>query len=229
MKKQNSLTLSLKRQGAFTIIELMIVVSLLAILAAMAVPSFKPMMERENIAAQVNDLISALNLARSEAIRRGVKVTVCRTTDDTTTSTVGSSNAYSLPNYTQCRLSTFAGGPYGNRLSNDWGTGYMVFAETSIAPNATIGFMDGTSINDNLGRDFLIRRIFSIKNNFTIYSHLPVDGRITFNSQGSLDANMVIGGRFVFSGELTSTPDLRRTVCISAGGRIRTVSDIVCN
>ena len=99
MKKQNSLTQSLKRQGAFTIIELMIVLTLVAILAALAIPSFKPMIERENIAAQVNDLISALNLARSEAIRRGVKVTVCRTTDDTTTSTVGSSNAYSLPNF----------------------------------------------------------------------------------------------------------------------------------
>ncbi len=67
----------------FTIIELMIAVVILAILASIAVPSFQDMILKNRISSQTNDLVGAINLARSEAVRRGHGVTICPSTSGT--------------------------------------------------------------------------------------------------------------------------------------------------
>ena len=62
----------------FTLIELLIAVAIAGIVAAVGLPSFADMFARNRITTQANDLISALNTARSEAIRRGAPVCVKR-------------------------------------------------------------------------------------------------------------------------------------------------------
>lgn len=64
------------RNSGFTMIELMITVVVLAIIAAIAVPSFQTLVENNRITTQSNALLGALQLARSEAIKRGVNVSV---------------------------------------------------------------------------------------------------------------------------------------------------------
>ncbi len=60
----------------FTILELMVVVIIIAILAALAVPSFRDLLKSNRVAAQNNELVALINLARSEAIRRSGLVEV---------------------------------------------------------------------------------------------------------------------------------------------------------
>lgn len=60
----------------FTSIELMVTVAIVGVLAALAVPSFQTLMERWRVRQASNDLESAFYLARSEAIKRGGKVTM---------------------------------------------------------------------------------------------------------------------------------------------------------
>lgn len=63
-----------RRQHGFTAIELMVVVSILAILMAIAAPSFKFLIERWHVLQTVDGLKTTLYYARSEALKRGGNV-----------------------------------------------------------------------------------------------------------------------------------------------------------
>ena len=60
----------------FSIVELMVVLSIASILLAIGVPSFSAMIQNQRLTTTVNDFFMTLNLARSEAIRRGARVDV---------------------------------------------------------------------------------------------------------------------------------------------------------
>lgn len=64
------------RNRGFTIIELMVTVAVLAVLAAIATPSFKPLFERWQVRQVSEDLQSTVYFARSEAIKRGGDVAI---------------------------------------------------------------------------------------------------------------------------------------------------------
>jgi type IV fimbrial biogenesis protein FimT len=65
----------------FTLVELLITVSLTAILLALAVPPFRDMILNNRRAAQLNALTASLNLARSAAVKSGSTAVVCITPD----------------------------------------------------------------------------------------------------------------------------------------------------
>jgi type IV fimbrial biogenesis protein FimT len=65
------------RSAGFTLLELMVTVMILGIGLAIAVPSFTDMMRQNRLTEQTNGLMSALAIARSEAVKRGTPVTVC--------------------------------------------------------------------------------------------------------------------------------------------------------
>lgn len=64
-------------QRGFTIIELLTVLVIVCVLAAVAMPSFRAILINQRLAATTSDLVSALNIARAEAIKQSqiVKVT----------------------------------------------------------------------------------------------------------------------------------------------------------
>lgn len=70
-------------QDGFTLIELMVTLSVLAILMALAIPSFQSLMASSNLSAVTNDLMTTLAQARSNAVRRGGRVTVCKSASGT--------------------------------------------------------------------------------------------------------------------------------------------------
>lgn len=68
-------------QHGFTLIELLVAVTLIAILLGLAAPGFREFTRNNRVTAAQNDLVTALNLARSESVRRSRPVSVCATAD----------------------------------------------------------------------------------------------------------------------------------------------------
>lgn len=66
----------LVRQRGFTIIELMIVIVIVSILAAVAAPSFRNLLAVTRIKTASSDIHLSLTRARSEAIKRNTNITV---------------------------------------------------------------------------------------------------------------------------------------------------------
>jgi len=68
-------------QKGFTLIELTVVLGMVAIIAAIATPSWSQLRTRSVLRAAVNDFTSSLQFARSEAVRLNSPVTLCPSSD----------------------------------------------------------------------------------------------------------------------------------------------------
>lgn len=66
-----------KRQAGVTLVELMIVVVIAAIMAAVAAPSFSSFIQNTRLTSTMAQLTGDLNRARSEAIKRNSRILVC--------------------------------------------------------------------------------------------------------------------------------------------------------
>ena len=64
--------------GGFTLIELAITLVVAAILIVWAVPGMQAFINRTTLTSSTNDWVGVINFARSEAIKRGQRVTICR-------------------------------------------------------------------------------------------------------------------------------------------------------
>lgn len=63
--------------AGFTLLELMVAITVLAIGLGLAVPSFMDLIRQNRLTTQTNGLMAALAIARSEAVKRGTPVTLC--------------------------------------------------------------------------------------------------------------------------------------------------------
>lgn len=68
----------------FTLVELLITVAMAVILSTIALPSLSNLVTNSRVSAQVNDFVGAVNLVRSEAVKRGSGVTICPSSDGAT-------------------------------------------------------------------------------------------------------------------------------------------------
>ena len=67
-----------KTAQGFTLLEALVVMALLGTLLALAAPGLTGVRQKHQMQSQAEQLQSSLMLARSEALRRQQRVTVCR-------------------------------------------------------------------------------------------------------------------------------------------------------
>ncbi len=80
-KKQNSVHTSRRAQHGFTLLELMIAITILAIGLTLAVPSIQTISANNQVSVANNSIVTGFNLARSEAVTRANNVVICPSSD----------------------------------------------------------------------------------------------------------------------------------------------------
>ena len=165
MKYQSKQFCSKRANAGFTLVELIITLAIGAIILTQAVPSFLTTIKNSHLTTETNKLVADINVARSEAIKRGVNVVVCSSANP----------------------AEFAGGAHDPDCggANDWDTGWLVFADTNgngsfsladdgpgslirigegQATGSSVGFSTGDTVisfsNDGLLNDATARSIF---------------------------------------------------------------------
>lgn len=99
--------------GGFTLIELLVTVGVLAVLTTIAYPSFKSTIRSNRLAAANNELLSAIGLARSEAMRNHFGSGICAANADASACDAG---------------------------NTDWGAnGWLVWADADAKPGFQAG------------------------------------------------------------------------------------------
>lgn len=77
---KNSISKHQQRFYGFTLIEIMVSLTILGVLIAIAIPNFSNAIKRSRINAIRDELTASLQMARTEAIRRNVQIIIARNT-----------------------------------------------------------------------------------------------------------------------------------------------------
>lgn len=144
------------RAWGFSLIELMVTIAIVAILLAVAFPSFEGSLRSNRVATTANELMGSLSLARSEALRNPGGAVVCTSSNGTACDT-----------------------------SSDWNDGWIVWIDTSgdglldagerivryvqtsdkldltataaVVSPTVIGFDARGRVSDNVARNFVLQ------------------------------------------------------------------------
>jgi type IV fimbrial biogenesis protein FimT len=94
-----------KKLRGFTLPEILITMGIISIILSLAVPSVSGMIKDNKLVTHLNAMVSDIHFARSEAVKRDVRVIICRS------------------NNVSATVPTCGGTNY------EWSTGYIVFAD----------------------------------------------------------------------------------------------------
>ena len=81
-------------QTGLTLVELVVTLTVVAILASVATPSLRDMLTNNRLTAANNQLVSAVNYARAEAVKRVYNVVLCVRNGDGSGCTANSGDSY---------------------------------------------------------------------------------------------------------------------------------------
>lgn len=104
--------MNFRKIKGFTVVELMIVVGVMGILLAVGLPGLQDTISRIGTNTQAKTLVSSLNFARSEAIKRGNLVSICSSSSGT-----------------DC-------------VADAWADGWIVFVDNNSDANGAAGSVD---------------------------------------------------------------------------------------
>lgn len=168
------------RVDGFTLIEVMVVVSILGVLIALAAPNFRDVIDRYRVRQTIEDLKATLYLARTEAIKRGGHVTIAQAAGANCTT------------------------------AQEWSCGWIVFED--LNENGT----------QNAGDTLLQKSPTPSNVNVMLYK-----GNGAGPKSMKIDRWGSYGGMGAFSFKLkpanNNKIELAMELCMSSGGRLRTV------
>lgn len=78
-----------RKNLGFTLVELLVTLSIAVILMGIAVPSFQQLISSTSMTSQANEFETALNFTRSEAVKRNTRVSLCKSRSGTACITTG--------------------------------------------------------------------------------------------------------------------------------------------
>jgi type IV fimbrial biogenesis protein FimT len=76
--------MSERNANGFTLIEMLVAVAVTVIAATVAIPAFYGFLQNQRSTTEANNLVTAIQLARSEAVQRGEAVELCASDDGST-------------------------------------------------------------------------------------------------------------------------------------------------
>ena len=100
----------MENSRGFTLVELLVTMALVAILLAVGIPSYQSITTSNRMAGEMNALIGDLQVARSEAVKQGLTVTICP--------------------------SNSTAAPYACSNSSNWSGGWVIFVGVSSATSS---------------------------------------------------------------------------------------------
>jgi len=175
-------------QAGFSAIELMVVLSILGVLSALAAPAMSDLLARWRTNAVAEQVTAALTLARVEAIRRSGNVVV------------------------QKSSSSYSGSTNSCSTNQQWSCGFIVYAD--IDRNGT---QDAT--------DVILREIDVPTGISLLNMSGASNAALTFNRWGLGNQGL---NALHFRIRKIGLSGADKSVCVSSGGRIRTVNSIDC-
>ena len=117
----------------FTLIELLITILVVTMLLATGVPSFMEFIKNNRVTTQANDLVISIQVARSEAVKRGTGAVICASADQATCSG-----------------------------SDDWATGWIAFSDIDQNGSLELD-ADGDGVQGCITDDCIVRTSGSVE------------------------------------------------------------------
>ena len=145
----------IKKQLGFTLIELLITVVIAGILLAVGVPSFNTFLKKSRLTTNINTFVTDAALTKSEALKRGGRVTMCK-------ATFADTDMDGIPDAYVCQLG----------LGSDWSQGWVIF--TDINNDAVY----------NTAIEALIKQTGAFGTEFTMIGNVNVRNYISYVSSG---------------------------------------------
>lgn len=175
--------------------ELMVTLAIVGVLLTIGVPSLKSFMKGNQLVASTNDLLSALHVARSEAIKLNKRVTVCTSVNGTSCASPASGN---------------------------WRKGWIVFADANGDLNGT-GAVCSNATTDCLLRshDEVTDSLLSMSG---LYSSGGAITSFTFTSRGlpkDSSGSSQSGTFSICSYDDSNNVTGSRAIVLSLSGRVR--------
>jgi Tfp pilus assembly protein FimT len=168
-------------------------------LLAAAVPAMQSLLHSNRVSSSANELLSSIQLARGEAVRRNGTVTICRSTNAETANPT-------------CSDAIF--GPYA---ANDWAAGWIVFAKNPA--NINLGVFENG--------DEVIQQQAALPNSGTqrvlIDSSLGAQNR-SFDARGLVVLGGLFGATLIVDyrdPQILIPTNMARCVVLNSAGRAR--------
>ncbi len=153
--------------SGFTLIELIIALVIATLLLTLAVPDMRNFIRNNRITTETNTLMAHINLARSEATKRGCVVAMCRKNPDPT-----------KQNPPEC----------GGGAANNWSSGWLVYAPTMPVGGWTVANQAKCSSEANFdpADHTLLKDEPTITNGVTVTSNNAGNLRLAYLPNGQL-------------------------------------------
>ncbi|MDZ7810695.1 MAG: GspH/FimT family pseudopilin [Arhodomonas sp.] len=138
----------MKRNGGFTLVEVLVAIAVIAVLVSMAATSFARLLDRIRLTTTTNEFIAALHGTRSRAVRDAAVVVLCPSSDGQSCDNAAFfADGWLITTDTSDTTATLRAwpAPGTNVTANYPGDGYVRFGADGLPRQSSGAFLAGTA------------------------------------------------------------------------------------